>query len=126
MTGLIFGFFLHGKEITWKSCTACQPDHNPGIAICCLDTLWLSILMGDGFIALLPTRILKCVVDASYPSDFDPVRMEPHRIEDTVCRTDDGVEKNSSESSRLRFSSKLFYFTLILPAVSRSFRKTSG
>ena len=34
-------------------------------------------------------------VDAAHPSDFDPVRMEPHRIEDTVCRTDDGVEKFS-------------------------------
>ena len=34
-------------------------------------------------------------VDAAYPSDFDPVRMEPDRIEDTVCRTDDGVEKFS-------------------------------
>ena len=34
-------------------------------------------------------------VDAAHPSDFDPVRMEPHRIEDTVCRTDDGVEKLS-------------------------------
>ena len=34
-------------------------------------------------------------VDAAHPSDFDPVRMEPHRIEDTVCRTDNGVEKFS-------------------------------
>ena len=34
-------------------------------------------------------------VDAAHPSDFDPVHMEPHRIEDTVCRTDDGVEKLS-------------------------------
>ena len=27
-----------------------------------LDTLWLKILMGQGFFALLPTRILKCAV----------------------------------------------------------------
>ena len=34
-------------------------------------------------------------VDAAHPSDFDPVRMEPDRIEDTVCWTDDGVENFS-------------------------------
>ena len=33
--------------------------------------------------------------DTACPSDFDPVRVEPNRIEDTVCRTDDGVEKLS-------------------------------
>ena len=33
--------------------------------------------------------------DTACPSDFDPVRVEPNRIEDTVCRTNDGVEKLS-------------------------------
>ena len=33
--------------------------------------------------------------DTACPSDFDPVRVEPNRIEDTACRTDDGVEKLS-------------------------------
>lgn len=61
LTGFTFGIFLHGKEITWKRVLPASL-----IIILCfnllLDTLWLSILMGDGFIALLPTRIFKCVV----------------------------------------------------------------
>ena len=46
LTGMIFGFFLKGKEITWKSVLPAR----------------LSILMGDGYLALLPARILKCVL----------------------------------------------------------------
>lgn len=61
LTGFIFGLFLHKNEITWK----CVLPASLTVIIGCnllLDTLWLSILMGDGFIALLPTRIFKCVV----------------------------------------------------------------
>lgn len=62
LTGFVFGFFLHGKEkITWKNVLPASLivilAFNLG-----LDTLWLSIMMGDAFIALLPTRILKCAV----------------------------------------------------------------
>ena len=61
ITGLIFGLFLHGKEITWKTVLPASLIIILGLNLL-LDTVWLSILMGDGFIALLPTRILKCVV----------------------------------------------------------------
>lgn len=61
LTGFIFGLFLYRKDITWKKCLLpCAV-----VIIGCnflLDTYWLTILMGQGFIALLPTRILKCVV----------------------------------------------------------------
>lgn len=62
LTGFVFGVFLHGKEkITWKNVLPASLivilAFNLG-----LDTLWLSIMMGDAFIALLPTRILKCAV----------------------------------------------------------------
>ena len=62
LTGFVFGFFLHGKEkITWKTVL---PASLIVILVLnlCLDTFWLSIMMGDGFIALLPTRIFKCAV----------------------------------------------------------------
>ena len=62
LTGFVFGFFLHNKDkITWKTVL---PASLIVILVLnlCLDTFWLSILMGDGFIALLPTRIFKCVV----------------------------------------------------------------
>ena len=61
ITGFVFGFFLHGKDITWKRVLPASLIIVLGLNLV-LDTVWLSILMGDGFIALLPTRILKCVV----------------------------------------------------------------
>lgn len=61
LTGLIFGLFLHNREITWKRVLPASLIILLGCNLL-LDTLWLSILMGDGFIALLPTRIFKCAV----------------------------------------------------------------
>lgn len=62
LTGFTFGFFLHGKDtITWKNVLPASLIVTLLLNLF-LDTVWLSILMGDGFIALLPTRILKCAV----------------------------------------------------------------
>lgn len=62
LTGLVFGFFLHGKEkITWKTVLPASLIIILVLNLC-LDTFWLSIMMGDAFIALLPTRIFKCAV----------------------------------------------------------------
>ena len=61
MTGLVFGLFLHNREITWKRVLPASLIIILGCNLI-LDTLWLSILMGDGFIAMLPTRIFKCAV----------------------------------------------------------------
>jgi len=61
LTGFVWGIFLKGKEVTWKTVL-------PASLIIVLilnlglDTIWLSILYGDAFVALLPTRIIKCVV----------------------------------------------------------------
>ena len=61
-------------------------------------------------------------VDAANPSDFDPVRMEPHRIEDTVCRTDDGVEKKQLRKFpfKVLFEAVLF-FTYIVSCSGKRF-----
>ena len=62
LTGFVFGFFLKGKEkITWKNVLPASLVVLLGLNLC-LDTFWLSIMMGDAFAVLLPTRILKCVV----------------------------------------------------------------
>ncbi|HIU26448.1 MAG TPA: folate family ECF transporter S component [Candidatus Copromorpha excrementigallinarum] len=61
LTGLTFGIFLHGKEITPKRVLPASCIILLGLNLF-LDTFWLSILMGDGFIALLPTRIFKCLL----------------------------------------------------------------
>lgn len=61
LTGLVFGLFLHKRDINWKTVLPASLIIILVLNLI-LDTIWLSILMGDGFIALLPTRILKCAV----------------------------------------------------------------
>lgn len=58
LTGIVFGLMLHKKNITYvrvffTALIVC------GILNLCLDTLWLHIMMGKGFLALLPARITK-------------------------------------------------------------------
>ena len=61
LVGLTYGLLLHRKPITWKRALIAATIVVLGINLC-LDTLWLSILMGNGVIALLPARIIKAVV----------------------------------------------------------------
>ena len=61
LTGLVFGFFYRKGEVTLKTSIV------PNLIVCfglnlILDTVWLMILMGQGFWALLPARIIKCAV----------------------------------------------------------------
>lgn len=61
LAGLIYGIFLYKKPIRlWRILTAkliVSLFINVGLA-----TLWLSMMYGQGFIALLPDRILKNVI----------------------------------------------------------------
>ena len=59
--GVIMGLFLYKKEVTVPRCAVCFL-----ITVIFLDflmnTFWLHLLMNQGFLALLPTRIVKCIV----------------------------------------------------------------
>jgi ECF transporter S component (folate family) len=60
LTGFTFGLFLHNKPVTWKRVII------PSAIVCILlnlglDTYWLTILIGKGYLALLPTRIIKVI-----------------------------------------------------------------
>ena len=61
VTGLLFGLILHKKEITIKR-TFIAAFFVITIVSLGMDTLWLSIILGKGFFALLPARIVKAVV----------------------------------------------------------------
>lgn len=58
LSGLAFGLVLHGHEVTWKRSLLAS-----AIVVLVFDlvlnTFWLSVLYGNAFVALLPTRILK-------------------------------------------------------------------
>ena len=61
LTGVVYGLFYHNREITIKS--SILPNLIVSFVLnLVLDTVWLMILMGQGFLVLLPTRIIKCVV----------------------------------------------------------------
>ena len=61
LTGVIYGVVLYKHPKTWgriilATCLVCL-----GMNLC-LDTAWFHILMGQGYLALLPQRIFKAVV----------------------------------------------------------------
>ena len=61
LTGCTYGIFLYGGPKTWKKILFAV------LCVCliinlCLDTLWLHITLGQGYLVLLPTRIFKCAV----------------------------------------------------------------
>lgn len=61
LSGIIFGLVFYKKEITWKRSLFASL-----IVVLTMDlilnTFWLHVLMGQGFIALLPTRLVKCAI----------------------------------------------------------------
>ena len=60
LTGCVYGFFLYKKEsLSWKRILI------PVLIVCMglnlfVDTLWLEILYGQGYLAIFPMRIIKC------------------------------------------------------------------
>ena len=61
LTGIVYGIFYHNKEVTIKS--SILPNLVVSVVLnLVLDTIWLMILMGQGFWVLLPTRLFKCAV----------------------------------------------------------------
>ena len=61
LTGLVYGLILHGNPITWKRALLAASIVVLFLNLC-LDTFWLSIIMGNGIMALLPARLLKAII----------------------------------------------------------------
>lgn len=58
---VIFGLFLYQKKVTWRRVLI--PEILVKVFVNCgLNTLWLDLLYGKGFLALLPARILSNAV----------------------------------------------------------------
>ncbi len=61
LTGCTYGLFLHKKMPSFKTIVV------PVLIVCMvlnlfLDTLWLSILYGQGYLFIFPARIVKCAL----------------------------------------------------------------
>lgn len=61
ITGLLYGILLYKKDITIKRAFFAAFIVLTCITLC-LNTYWLHILMGKGFIAILPTRISEAIL----------------------------------------------------------------
>ncbi len=61
LQGVIYGFFLYRKEISWKRIVPAQAADMILISFL-LNPLWLSILYGQGFWVVFTARILKNLI----------------------------------------------------------------
>ncbi|WP_125152775.1 folate family ECF transporter S component [Clostridium rectalis] len=59
--GIIYGLFFYKKHVNYKNVIIAVVLKVVLVDIC-LNTLWLSIMMGKGFIALLPIRLVKNII----------------------------------------------------------------
>jgi len=59
LTGVVFGLILYRKDISWQR-TLIASLIVVLVLNLCMDTYWLHILMGQGFLAMMPLRIIKC------------------------------------------------------------------
>jgi len=61
LTGAIYGICLHKRQPKLRHAALAALLVNVVCSLC-LDTLWLYIIMNNGVLALLPTRLIKCAV----------------------------------------------------------------
>lgn len=64
LTGIIYGLFLYHKE----NSSLIRNTLIASLIVCIgcnllLDTLWLNMLYGSGFLAILPARVIKCLLN---------------------------------------------------------------
>lgn len=63
LTGLVYGLLLYNRPKSWTR-ISCAVLFISLVLHLGLDTLWLEMITGKGYLALLPTRILKSVIMA--------------------------------------------------------------
>ncbi len=78
LTGIVFGLFLYKKKGGWPQLVAAVAINCLGISLL-LNTFWLTILVGKGFMALLPTRILQNMI--MIPVQFMVLRLLQKPVE---------------------------------------------
>ncbi len=61
LTGIIYGIVLYNKPVSLRRIFFANLIHMVLISIL-LNTYWLTLLIGEGFLILLPIRILKAII----------------------------------------------------------------
>ncbi len=61
LSGVVYGVFLYNKPKTWLRIMGAVLTVCIGLNLL-LNTFWLSIIMGKGYLALLPTRVISTLV----------------------------------------------------------------
>ena len=63
LSGLLYGLFLYHKPVTLRRVVLCVLTESVLCSLL-LNTYWLTFLMGKGFLALLPVRMLQNLITA--------------------------------------------------------------
>lgn len=61
LTGVLFGLFLYKRQGNWVQLAGAVGVNCLGISLL-LTTLWISILYGTPYLALLPTRVVQALI----------------------------------------------------------------
>lgn len=61
LTGVIFGLLLRRENTSWQKLAAAVSLNCVGVSLC-LTTLWISMLYGTPYLALLPTRVVQNLI----------------------------------------------------------------
>lgn len=79
LTGVIFGLLLHRKEGGWPRLALAVGVNCLGVSLC-LTTLWISMLYGTPYLALLPARVVQNLI--MIPIQFVVLRLlrQPVRL----------------------------------------------
>ena len=80
-TGIIYGLFLHKKPVTTWKIFLCVATQSILVSIF-LQTYWLTLLTGKGYLALLSTRIAQNLI--TIPIDALCIRLVSTRVVDMV------------------------------------------
>lgn len=62
LTGIVYALFVYKKEAKVISIALASVIVCIGLNLL-LDTLWLNIMYGSGFLAILPARAVKCIIN---------------------------------------------------------------
>ena len=62
LTGIVYALFVYKKEAKVISIALASVIVCIGLNLL-LDTLWLNIMYGSGFLAILPARTVKCIIN---------------------------------------------------------------
>ena len=90
LSGVIYGVFLYRKPADIRRVILCVVCESVFISVI-LQTFWLMLLTGKGYLVLLPTRIVQNLI--TIPIQVLCIRLVAYRVVDLVRKAEGPVSK---------------------------------